>query len=522
MTGPRLTFVLGIALLLLTPGPVRAQQEELAPLPEPGEAIEEGLTDPNEFFSDDGLNRDDLSNEDGDFDEPLPPLDEELWWHGGSYLYEPEGDKLGWPPPDCDQHYQVLRLPEWWHAPQPLTAFQEFLGADPIHPRPGMQWFGHQGFQWEPRFVGYGSYELFAMAFEEGDRRQDGIGHQLILDLDLRLTGTERFHVQFRPLGRKNSGGSFWQLNDPAGYDDNSTLIPDSYWFEGELYSIFGGLFGNPYPPRDYHFVAGKFPFLMQNALLMNDEILGVAINKNTILIPPFSNLNVQAYFAADDVDNQQTPSPHVFGINLTADFRRALIEVNYADLHDSPDSARARYAAGSVTQFFGAWTLAGRVLSKWANEAVGNDAQLYVFESNFTRSFGHHVHHCTGVEYGVFFANAFKATSGWSSISGGNFNRLRSAFEINPLVTISLGEQIEDTYGATLGVQLFRHHEDESIIPEVSYEEPGGTSLWGVSLRYLRKTGPRTYLEARGLKTWSDDKQREREGVFVSTFVLF
>ena len=28
--------------------------------------------------------------------EPLPPLEDELWWHGGSYLYAPEGDRLNY------------------------------------------------------------------------------------------------------------------------------------------------------------------------------------------------------------------------------------------------------------------------------------------------------------------------------------------------------------------------------------------------------------------------------------------
>ena len=79
-----------------------------------------------------------------------------------------------------------------------------------------------------------------------------------------------------------------------------------------------------------------------------------------------------------------------------------------------------------------------------------------------------------------------------------------------------------DDSYGAATGVQLFRHHEDESIIPELSYQRPAGTDVWGVGVRYLRKTGRRTFLEIRGIKTWSSESRFEREGVFASHFIVF
>lgn len=451
-------------------------------------------------------------------DEPLPPLEEELWLHGGSYLYASEGDQLNWPAED-DVHVQYLRLPEWWQKPRPITHFQEFLGADPIRPWPGLKWCGFDGFQWEPRFVGAGAYELFGIALEDGGDRQDGIGQQMLIDLDLRLTGTERFHMQFRPLGRKNSGGSFWQFSDPDGYIDNSTGVPDRFWFEGEFFSMFGGVLDDPFKPRDYHIVVGKFPFVLQNNLLINDDILGVVVNKNTILIPPFSNLNVQVFAGLDDVDNIVAPSPNLYGVHLTADYRRALLQATYAYL-DQPGSSAfdAHYGAASVTQFFGTLSLAGRVLSKWGDNGGRGDGQLYVLESNYTRAFHESFYDCTGIRYGVFYANLFKATKGWNSISGGNFDRLRATFEVDPLISISRGLVLNDTYGAALGVQLFRHNEDESIIPEVAWEEPGGTSVWGFSLRYFRKLNSRTFLEVLGVRTWSDDRIFEREGVFVST----
>ena len=514
----RLILVLGFALLLRTPIGVRAEptQDGLPPLP--SGSSEAGTSSVILTMPETG----DVSSvdDDGEDNEPLPPLAEELYNHGGAYLYSAEGDRLNWPE---ETHDPLLRLPEDFEKPRPLTAFQEWLGADPIHPNPGLQWFGEEGFQWEPRFVGYGSYEMFGIAFEGPSGRRDGIGHQLLIDLDLRVTGTERAHVQFRPLGRKNSGGSLLRLSNPEGYDDNSTLIPDRFWIEGEFYSIFSAWLNDDTKARDYHIVAGKFPFVLHNSFLMNDDILGVVVNKNTIISTPLSNLNVQTFFGIDDVDNDIAPSPSVYGVHLSGDYRRAFLEATYAALDEGAnDDLDAYYAALSATQFFGVVSLTGRTFFKWGDDAGTGDGQLYVVETNWKRRFSEEIECRTGIEHVVAYANFFKATAGWNSISGGNFDRLRSAFEVDPLVGVSSGTRTDDTLGVTLGAQFFRHHEDESFVPEISYEEPSSTAVWGVGLRYLRKIGPRTYLEALGIRTWSSDDRFEREGVFVSTYCVF
>jgi hypothetical protein len=215
--------------------------------------------------------------------------------------------------------------------------------------------------------------------------------------------------------------------------------------------------------------------------------------------------------------------SPELAGIHLTADCRYALIESTFAWVYSSAESRRdTRYAAGSVTQFFGPFTLAGRGLFKWGDQEGRGDGQLYVIETNYTRTFSEACHERTGIKYGVFYANAFKATHGWNSISGGNYDRLRSTFEVNPLVMVASARPPERTIGGALGVQLFRHHEDQSFIPEFAYEEQNGEPVWGFGLGYLQKLCARAFLSVRGIRTYSDDASREREGVFCSTTVLF
>jgi len=461
-------------------------------------------------------------------DEPLPPLEEELWLHGGSHLYEAEGDQFdqflnGGGDLGHGHHFRVLRLPEGWQRPEPLTAFQQFEGNDEIGAWSGLQWPGDEGFQWEPRFVGYGSYEVFGMFLEQGGTRQDGIGHQLVVDLDLRITGTERAHVQFRPLGERNTGGSIYRLDDPTHYEDNSTGIPDRWWVEGEFYSLFGGLIDDQFTPLDYHVTAGKVPYSLHNALLVNDEMTGVILTKNTLIIPPLSNLLIQGFYFFDDVDARTPRSADLVGVHAQADWRHLFLEATFAYVSHSASSAYdSRYAAVSATKFFGPLSLAGRGFWKGGDDAGIGDGALFVLESNLSRVMSDDVTCWTGIESAVLYANAFHADSGWNPIAGANYNRLRSTFAVNPLVRIGQGFDPAETVGATLGVQLFRHDEDESFTPEFAWEELRGEAVWGAGLRWQRKLSPRVYLDVNGLKTWSDDQSLDREGVFVSTFVVF
>ena len=452
----------------------------------------------------------------------LPPLEAELHLHGGSSLYEPIDvvEQLYRPP---GSRHSLPRLTEDWRDPQPLAWPDDYLGPGRILWDPAHSWFGASGYQWEPRLVAYGLYELFGVALENGGERRDGLGHQLYVDLDLALTGTERFHVRFRPLGGKNSGGSFYQFSNPEGYQDNSDGVPQRWWFEGELQSIFGGWLDDPAHQWDVNVTLGKFPLVFHNFLLMNDEVTGIILGKNTLLIPPFSNVNVQTFYLFDDVDVPSARSTDVVGTEITADYRMAFLEFTYAHTFDQHSSDYdADYFALSGTQFFGPLTLAGRAMFRVGRDPASDDGQLYVIESSRTRLPPHWLEEFCGVELTVSYLNVFHATSGWQPIAGGGFDRLRNLFALNPLLQIAAGRAPADTLGAALGVQLFRRHQDESIIPEVAIEDFDGETVWGVGLQYERKLGSRTYLNLRALKTWSGNGALVREGVFASTFVLF
>ena len=155
----------------------------------------------------------------------------------------------------------------------------------------------------------------------------------------------------------------------------------------------------------------------------------------------------------------------------------------------------------------------------KAGDEAGRGSGALYVLETNKTHPF-HHGR--LGIEKGVSYTTAFHSTPGWNSISGGNFNRLRLAFTVDPVILLSAARDPGENTGLATGVQLFGHHEDSSLTPEFSVDTPQGSTVWGAGLRYQRKTGPRSFFEAQGIGNFSSDPQFRREGVSISQTILF
>lgn len=453
----------------------------------------------------------------------LPPLEHELYWHGGSYLYEPSD--IANPP----QHFQtphaaaILRLPENWREPQPIVANpRDYLGPGIIDWDDRLKWFGDDPNMWDPRLVVHGSYELFGTVFEQNRTRRDGIGHQLLLDIDLQLTGTERFHVQFRPFGEENSGGSFWQFNSPSNYIDNSTIAPQRWWFEGEIQSLFGPWLGDERHQLDVNYTIGRFPFRLHNGLLMNDEIVGVVIGKNNITSFPMSNLNIQAFYAIDQVDSRPNSADAV-GVHVQSDYNLVLFEGTYVHLHRNRDQPfSTNYLAASATQFMGPLSMSFRSMYRFADDSPVGNGHLQVVETAWSRTASHEVECLTGIESLICYANFYYASDGWTTIAGGGVDRLRNAFAVNPLVNLALGNGAVERHGAAVGLQLFRRHQDECIIPEFAYEEISSEAVLGVGLRYRRKLNSRQFMELRGIKNWSDDAAFRREGLFASTIVIF
>ena len=129
-----------------------------------------------------------------------------------------------------------------------------------------------------PGFHVYGDWRT-AVGYNDNGAVETGlVATRLNLELDLRLTGTERIHATMTPL---NQGGNFTQFkfSGDDGDDDfelRNNLNLDALFFEGDVGTITQGL-SDSYNLIDLPFSFGLMPLLFQNGVWFEDAIVGGA-----------------------------------------------------------------------------------------------------------------------------------------------------------------------------------------------------------------------------------------------------
>ena len=216
----------------------------------------------------------------------------------------------------------------------------------------------------------------------------------LNLDLDVILTATERLHFLFRPFDHGVSGAparsrraTQWRPNPgfrQQGSANRFDFEPDRAWFEMQPLTW---LFPDDRYPMDFTIAGGRIPLAFHNNYWMNDDVLGFAISKNNIYLPPLQNLNVIAFGAFDEMNRFQ--DAQVAGIGAFIDYRGYFVEATCAYAFDSTIRNDRFFSGISVTKQVGLSGIAVRImLNEDDGVQKGPDlGALFVFESE-TRQF--------------------------------------------------------------------------------------------------------------------------------------
>jgi hypothetical protein len=175
---------------------------------------------------------------------------------------------------------------------------------------------------------------------------------RLNLNLDLRLTATERIHYFVRPFDRVRTarvtrvefGGKQRDL-----FGDHEILLdaePEALFFEGDLGQIWAGLI-REYNLHDIPITFGLTPLFFQNGIWMEDAVLGGAIaipalNSSTLDI---SNMDITFFGAGNNVTTRALVEPNggfndqqakIVGTAIFIEAREFYIEAGYGYTHDS------------------------------------------------------------------------------------------------------------------------------------------------------------------------------------------
>ena len=189
-----------------------------------------------------------------------------------------------------------------------------------------------------------------AIAFNDNGNTEVGqIATRVNIDVDMKITSTERLHLFVRPL---DNGGKFTRCEffggDSADKCDLQTdLNLETLFFEGDAGAIAQGFTGRYYK-GDYPFSVGLVPLFFQNGIWMDDAVLGAAYAIPAMNSPELdiSNMDISFFAGWDDVENNgivdaagNTPqhNSNVYGTNIFIEALEGYTEIGlgFIDVDD-------------------------------------------------------------------------------------------------------------------------------------------------------------------------------------------
>lgn len=156
--------------------------------------------------------------------------------------------------------------------------------------QPGIDTLGEKNLIW-PWLMVFGDWRVAYGQNDRGnqvggDEEVGSIATQLTLDIDVKLTATERIHLVTRPFEKNGDfsrinlrGGSDGDADDSAGKLDGDIDLDgnlDAFFFEGDLGALKTGFTGRE-SSFDMPFTFGLIPLLVQNGVWIEDAFQGLA-----------------------------------------------------------------------------------------------------------------------------------------------------------------------------------------------------------------------------------------------------
>jgi hypothetical protein len=345
-----------------------------------------------------------------------------------------------------------------------------------------------------PQLLAYGDFRT-AIAYND-DQGKDiaQVAARLNLDVDLKLTATERIHAFFRPIDQ----GAVFTRYEFGGGDRDETADPDirtridpvTIFFEGDLGAIMAGL-TDEYKSYDRPFTFGRVPLLLQNGVWLEDAFIGGAFSVPAKNSPRFdiSNFDVTVFAGFDEITSDAFVNKNgkradhdakMLGVAGFFEFREGYMEAGYAYLVDGDnkngDHSYHNFTAAFTKRYWGKVSNSIRVIANVGQDpGVGfqetADGVLVLFENSLITS-----KPLTIIPYANFWAGFGKTQS--VARAGGAENILRNTginFESDQLTGFpTLDATGVDTVGGAIGLEnLFGL--DKQLVAEIAFAVPHG-----------------------------------------------
>jgi hypothetical protein len=331
-----------------------------------------------------------------------------------------------------------------------------------------------------PGLAVYGDWRT-AVAFNKNNGQEIAqVATRLNLDVDFKLTGTERIHAFFTPLQKDTQFSRFEFAGDDASGDFDFEFDPEpqTLFFEGDAGSIYTGISGKE-ASFDLPFTVGLFPLFLQNGIWANDAILGGAVSftaKNSAALD-ISNVDLTLFAAFNDVDNAGilglgNNDANLVGVTAFVDALGGYIETGYGlvDGRNAEDDNITHFATAAYTRrYFNAVSNSTRVFANVGQGAAnGNDGFAIISENSLITGLP-----STLLPYANFFVGVGNPLPLVDGNNAGILKNVGINFETDALTGFpKLDDSGSDAWGGAIGLQ-YLFNLDQQLVFEVAMVQP-------------------------------------------------
>lgn len=189
-----------------------------------------------------------------------------------------------------------------------------------------------------PQFTVYGDFRTAVASNTKNGANDTVWAFQWNLNVDLKITATERFVTFINPFGSGGRNTRF--LFGDNQFDEEFDADFDFGFFEGDLGAIVGGFTGETLP-FDLPFAIGFMPLVVQNGIWFDDAVIGVAATipaRNSSRFD-ISNMDITFFALYDEINSPAFPGDDdvakMYGMMSFIDAMNGHFEIDYAFIED-------------------------------------------------------------------------------------------------------------------------------------------------------------------------------------------
>jgi hypothetical protein len=342
-----------------------------------------------------------------------------------------------------------------------------------------------------PGLAIYGDWRT-AVAYNSNNGKDIAqIATRLNIDVDFKITGTERIHAFFTPL-QKNNKFTRYEFGGGDGdgkFSGEFDLNPQTLFFEGDLGSLYSGFSGKD-ASFDLPFTVGLFPLFLQNGIWANDAILGTAVSipaKNSRRFG-LSNFDITFFTAFDNVDNKgilgnERHNANIYGVTAFIDAFSGYIETGYGLIQGTEGLAEGQltnFVTAAYTRRY-ANTLSNttRVFGNFGNGK--NDEGVAIISENSIIS----GLPSTLLPYANFFVGFDNPQPLVDGNGAGILKNVGINFETDALTGYpKLNDSGSNAWGGAIGLQ-YLFNLDQQLVFEFATVQPFGEPLAGIGIAH-------------------------------------